>query len=510
MRDPSRFEVPTRQPDLDNLYEDDVHLDYMDFDLEESNRLPRPGTNIGTQPEAERPQAKHTTLKDTSSAKSPSSFKCPSASDGAASSVTKKPPSIKQGQQPIDRVMVLQRRPDAPRLSNAGPSTTPNNNSLYNRQLDFTPSLLSQPPAEYVLDATFRKIEVRDAAKRMDATQVKRTTVDDPKTPSVLLVASNQRLGWRMEKGHQANNRSQRTPRPRHTGLPQLSQPTTAKQRARPSKSVTTAVGSCITVKVTSEKASCSERNLTYAPHSHEPSTRTGDSFPASSNGNAFPDGDGTLGSVKATDGPRVLDTEVYESEKWGGGRLIRSGLKVARLKDEGVDLNSSKLSSYRVSDKSSVLAIDAPENTAAKRPQLAETHKLASLCTSGPTTTLPFPPKFTNVPPAATKSPANGGALTCRFRPGAKGQWKGYVLAKDCPPTSKGKLLLLDAPPALLPQGSTRSGKVFKPPGGGSSSDQSGSDDSEEERRVNRSRRLRGVARKRVLLSDDSGECVT
>ena len=453
-RDPSRFEVPTRQPDPDNLYEDDVHLDYMDFDLGEPNRLPHPNTNIGTQPEAERPQAKHTTHKDTSSAKSPASLKRPSASDGAAFSITSKPPSIKQGQQPIDRVMVLQRRPDAPCLSNEGPSTTPNNSRLYNRQLDFTPSLLSQPPAEYVLDVTFWKIEARDVARRTDATHVKRTSTDDPKTLSVPPVASNQRLGGIREKGRQANNRSQKTPRPPHTGLRQLPQPTTAEKR--PSKSVTTAVGSCITVKATSEKASCSERNLAYAPHSHEPSTRTGESFPASYSDNAFPGGDATLDDVKVIGGPRVLGREVYESEKWGGGRLIKSGLKVARLKDEGVDLNSSKP---------------------------------------------------TNVSPAATKSPANSGALRCRLRPGAKGQWKGYVLAESCPPTSNGKLLLLDAPPALLPQGSTRSGKVFKPTGGGSNSEQSGSDDSEEERRVNRSRRSRGVARRRVLLSEDSDE---
>ena len=133
--------------------------------------------------------------------------------------------------------------------------------------------------------------------------------------------------------------------------------------------------------------------------------------------------------------------------------------------------------------------------------------HKRAPLCTIGPATTPPLLPKSTNVPPAATESPANGGALRCRFRPGAKGQWKGYVLAEDCPPTSGGKLVLLDAPPALLPQGSTRSGKVFKPPGGGSGSEKSGSDDIEEERRVIRSRRSRGFARKRVVLSEDSDE---
>ncbi len=210
---------------------------------------------------------------------------------------------------------------------------------------------------------------------------------------------------------------------------------------------------------------------------------------------------------MKVVDGPRVLDTGVYESEKWGGGRLIRSGLKVTRLKDEGVDLNSSKLSSCRVSDKSPVSAVHVHENTVAKRTQPAETHKLAPPRTSGPATTPSLPPKLTNVPPAATKSPAKYGTLRFRRRPGAMGQWKGYVLAEDCPPRSKGKLLLLDAPPALLPERSTRSGKVFKRSTSGSSSEQSGCDDSEEERKVNRSRRSRQVARKHVLLSEDSDE---
>ena len=47
------------------------------------------------------------------------------------------------------------------------------------------------------------------------------------------------------------------------------------------------------------------------------------------------------LDSVKDVDGLGVMDSEVYESEKSGGGRLIRSGLNVARLKDEAVDLNT-------------------------------------------------------------------------------------------------------------------------------------------------------------------------
>jgi hypothetical protein len=44
--------------------------------------------------------------------------------------------------------MVLQQRPDALRPSYANSFTIPTNieNSLYNHQLDFAPSLLSQPP----------------------------------------------------------------------------------------------------------------------------------------------------------------------------------------------------------------------------------------------------------------------------------------------------------------------------------------------------------------------------
>ena len=86
---------------------------------------------------------------------------------------------------------------DGPPTTTRRPSTTSNNNSLYNRQLDFTPSLLSQPPTEYVLDATFRRIEARDAARKMlrekmDAIQTKQTTMDDSKAPSVLLVTPKQ------------------------------------------------------------------------------------------------------------------------------------------------------------------------------------------------------------------------------------------------------------------------------------------------------------------------------
>jgi hypothetical protein len=458
-RDPFRFEVPTRRPDLDNLYEDDVHLDYMDFDLGQSNPIPRGLThhsiNTGTQPQATGPQAKHTTpltSKDTSSAKSPPSFHRLPASVGAGLSTTSKPASVKPGQQPIDRVMVLQRRPDAPRLSNAGSSTTPNNNSLYNRQLDFTPSLLSQPPVEYVLDATFSKIAARDAARKTNAIRIKQTaTTNDSKAPSVLPVVPNQQLGRIREKSHQDNGGSQKTPRPPHAGLPKCSQPT--------------AVGSCIMVKVTSEKASCSERNHTYGPHSHEPSTRTVGVFPALYGDNTSSNDDLLLDGVEVADGLRVMDTGIHESEKWGGGRLIRSGLRVARLKDKGVDFNTTKFSSRCVSKKSLVATDDVPENTTANRPQPEETQKLAPPCTSGPAATPPLPQKQTHVPPAATESPENCNALQRGRHTGAKGQWKGYVLADNYPPTSKGKLLLLDAPPALLPQRSTRSGKVFKPP---------------------------------------------
>jgi len=461
----------------------------MDFDPGQSNPnprgLPHHSTNIGTQLQAARPQVKHTTPKDTSSAESHPSLNRLSASAGAAPSTSLKP---QPGQQPIDRVMVLQQRPDAPRLSNVDPSTAPNNNSLYNRQLDFTPSLLSQPPAEYVLDATFRKIEARDAARRMNVIQARQTAADDSRAS---LVSTKQRLGTIREKGHEENNGSQKkTLRPPQAGIPKSSQPTTAEKRS-------TATGSCITVKG-SPDASCSGRNLTNGPHSHEPSTRTGG---ATSGDDLIQD------SVRVADGLRVMGAEVYESEKWGGGRLIPSGLKMARPKDDTVDPNAAKLSSHRVSDKSSVQAGDVPENLASNRLQPAETHKLGPPCTNGPAATLPIPQIRTNVPPAATKSPANSGAVRSGRGLGAKGERKGYVLAGDRPPTSKGKLILLDAPPTLLPQRSTRSGKVFKPPGGGSSSEQSGSEDSEEERRVNRRRRSRVVARKYVLSSEHSDE---
>ena len=93
---------------------------------------------------------------------------------------------------------------------------------------------------------------------------------------------------------------------------------------------------------------------------------------------------------VKGVDGLGAMDTEVYESEKWGGGRLIPSGLKVARLKDEAADLNTTKLSNHCVPDKSSVQAVEYPENTATNRRRRAETCKLVSPCTSDPAATLP------------------------------------------------------------------------------------------------------------------------
>ena len=485
----------------------------MDFDVRESNPNPRGlshnSTNIGTQPQAARPQDKYTTpstSRGTPKAKSPPSFNRLSTSIGATLPISLKALPVEPGQQPIDRVMVLQRRPDAPRLSNSGPSTTPNNNSLYNRQLDFTPSLLSQPPAEYVLDATFWKIEARDAARKTDSIQAKQTTKNS-NAQSGLLAASNQRLGRIRDKGHQENSGPQRTPRLPHGGHPKWSKPTADEKRSCPSKSVTTAVGSGVAIKVSSEKASRSERNLTYGPHSHDPSTRTVGVFPASYGDNASPDGDMLLSSVEVADGLRAMDTKIYESEKWGGGRLIPSGLKMARFKDEGVDLNTTKLSSCRVSHKSLVPSVDVPKRTATNRHQPEGTYKLALPCTSGPAATPPLPKKLPNALPGATKSPAKWGPLGRARRLRTKGQRKGYMLAKDCPPMGKGKLLLLDAPPALLPQRSTRSGKVFKPPGGGTSSEPSEGDDSEEETRVNRSRRSRGAARKYILSSEHSDE---
>ena len=87
VRHPTRFEVPTRQPDLDNLYEGGVHLDYMDSDPGESNPKPRGlhhhSANTGTQPQTASSQSKHTMPKNTSFATSPLSFNRLSASVGA-------------------------------------------------------------------------------------------------------------------------------------------------------------------------------------------------------------------------------------------------------------------------------------------------------------------------------------------------------------------------------------------------------------------------------------------
>jgi hypothetical protein len=114
---------------------------------------------------------------------------------------------------------------------------------------------------------------------------------------------------------------------------------------------------------------------------------------------------------------------------------------------------------------KSSAYRLSTSRKRHRKWPQPEGTHKLASPCTSDPATTLPFHKNLPMCHSAVTKSPAKCDALCGVDPPGARGQWKGYVLAEDCPPTGKGKLPLLDAPPALLPQRSTRSGKVFKPP---------------------------------------------
>ena len=159
-----------------------------------------------------------------------------------------------------------------------------------------------------------------------------------------------------------------------------------------------------MTVKGTPEKASCSERNL------HEPSTQTGGAFPTSYGDNTSSDDDMILDGVKYVHGLGVVG--VYESEEWGGGRLIPSGLTVARLKDTAVDLNTTKLSNHCVLGKSSIQAVDVPEITATYRPQRAKTRKLASRCTSDPAATPLFPQNLTNVdvPAVATKSPANYG----------------------------------------------------------------------------------------------------
>jgi len=507
VRDQSPSEVPPRQSGLDNLYEDDVNLDYMDYDLRESNPdprgLPHHRTNTGTRTQAMRPQTKHITplvSRDIASAKSPPSFNRLSASAGAARFISLKTPPTKPRQQPIDRVMVLQQRPDALHLLSRGPSTTPNNNnSLYNRQLDFTPSLLSHPPAQYVLDATFWKIEARDAARKADAILAKQTT-NDPKAPLVLPVAFTKQLGRIREKGPKENGGSQKTPR--QAGFPKWPQPTTEDKRLRPSKSVATAVepsvNASVNAKVTSEKVSCSKRNSL-------PPTQVGEATPASYGDVTSSDDNILPGGVEVADGFKVIDTEVHESEKWGGGRLIPSGLKVARCKGEGVGLGAAKLSSRRVSDKPSEPTVDGAENTDSDRPQPEDMRKLTLPCTTGPTTTLPLPQKSTNVPSTAMKSFAKGGLPRCGRPPGVRGHWKGYVLTQGRPTTSKGKLLLLDAPPALLPQRSTRSGKVFKPPEGGSSSDHASEDNSsEEEKRVIRRRRLR-AARKHILVSEHS-----
>ena len=141
-------------------------------------------------------------------------------------------------------------------------------------------------------------------------------------------------------------------------GLPKWFQPITTptEKRPHPSKSGTAIFRSCITVKGTPEQASRSERNL------HEPSTQADGAFPASYGDNASSDDGMFLDGVKdVVDGLGVMGTEVSESEKWGGGRLIPSGLKVARLKDEAVDLSTTKISNHCASDKSSVTGCRIP-----------------------------------------------------------------------------------------------------------------------------------------------------
>ena len=97
------------------------------------------------------------------------------------------------------------------------------------------------------------------------------------------------------------------------------------------------------------------------------------------------------LDGSKDVDGLGVMNTEVDESEKWGGGRLIPSALKVPRLKDEAVDLNTTKLSNHCILVKSFIQAVDVPENTAINGARRVETHKLALLCMSDPVATPPF-----------------------------------------------------------------------------------------------------------------------
>ena len=472
--DPSRLKTPTRRPHLDNLYEDDVHLDYMDCNFGEPSfdprGLPRHNTNIGTQPQTKPPRTEHittTTSKNPSSAKSPHNYL-----SAAAPPIPLKAPSAKPGQQPIDRVMVLRRRQDAPRMSN---TTSSNNNRLYNHQLDFTPSLLSNPPAEYLLDATFWKIDARDAARKAGVTQGKQTATDDQKAPQI--PDSDQDLARVKDEASC----------PPTAGFPKRPRPTSDEKRPLPPTLVEAAVDSRITVGPAPEKPPCSERKPSHGPQSHGPPTRNA-GVVRTSCGDATSSEDGMLlDGADATDGLSVMDTGVYESERWGGGRMIPSGLDVARRRDEGAGLSTTRFSSHRATNKPSAPSVDVP---ASNVPQPEGMQKLASPCTSDSATAPLLPPRPTNV------------------SPGARGLPKGYVLAEDCAQTGKGKLLLLDAPPALLPQRSTRSGKVFKPPGSGSSSDQATeAEGSEEEQAVNRRHRPRGAARKRVLLSEHSDE---
>ena len=164
-----------------------------------------------------------TTRQDTSSAKSPPSFNRLSASVGAASPISLKPPTHQAS-------TAAYRSRNGPSTTTRRPSTIEYRSVDHPKQQPLqspTPSLLSQPPTENVLDATFRRIEARDAARKMDVIQTKETATDDPKAPSVPPVTSKEELSTIRENGHQENSGSQKTLRPTQAGLLKWSQPTT-------------------------------------------------------------------------------------------------------------------------------------------------------------------------------------------------------------------------------------------------------------------------------------------
>ena len=129
----------------------------------------------------------------------------------------------------------------------------------------------------------------------------------------MFLITPQRQPGTIRDKDHQENSGSHKALRSPPAGLPWWFQPTTrtTEKRSHPPNSVTATVGPCITVKGTPEKASCSEQTL------HEPSAQTGRAFPASDGDNIPSDNDMILDGVKDVDGLGVMDTEVYESEKW-------------------------------------------------------------------------------------------------------------------------------------------------------------------------------------------------